>query len=314
MTVSGVSKKLVLNDMLNSMWKSYLGRVSYAAKYAELMEQKGGRAVNDHIAFRTVNTFTGSQPAGGQALIRLFEPLGYKVAGDYVFPDKHLTAKHLQHTTDPLAPKIFISQLEVERLPRQYANMVKESVMDAVDPLSNDAKALLKLLEQNGNLNTIERHYLTKQLLNCFVRPWSAPLRDTVVQIDPVSQYASWLLLHGNSVNHFTAYINQQNVPELPDIETTIQYLKQNGIPMKDGDIVGPNCLRQTASRAVMEDCLVRENDGGFGSLNWSYAYYEFAQRREVNGELFEGFLEGNTPDLFNVTKVKSQQSQQPQL
>lgn len=307
---SSAAKTLVLDGMLNSMWKSYLSRVSHAAKYAELMEQKGGRAMNDHIAFRSVNTFTGSQPAGGQALIRLFEPLGYTVKGEYVFPDKHLTAKHLQHATNPNAPKIFVSQLEVEKLPKRYASMVKETVMDAVDPLSNDAKSLLKLLEQKENvsLNVIERTYLINQLLKCFVRPWSAPLRDTVVQLDTVSQYASWLMLHGNSVNHFTAYINQQNVPDLPTIEATIEYCKQNGIPMKDGDIVGPSFLRQTASRAVMEDCVVRENDGGFGTLNWSYAYYEFAQRGELNGELYEGFLEDNTPDLFNVTKVKKAQ------
>ena len=100
----------VLHALLERLWTVYCDRVEYARRYVELVTAQGGQAVNDHIAFRTLNTRTGTQPPGIAAIERVVLPLGYSQAGAYTFVDKNLSARHYQHP-DPKAPKIFISML-----------------------------------------------------------------------------------------------------------------------------------------------------------------------------------------------------------
>ena len=298
--------KQILNNLLDKLWKNYCDRVEYARRYGDLVQKKGGRVVNDHIAFRTFNTHTGELPAGIEAMARLFTPLGYVAVSSYEFPDKHLNARHYEHE-DPLLPKIFISQLEVDRLPADAARLVNEAVADARNLLDTDTQAVLRypatLLEENSK-GLVDRLYTYVTKL-----PWSPPPRETVVAVNKVSQYAAWTLLHGNNVNHFTASINEQQVGDWPDIESTVAGLREAGLPMKD-EVEGQkgSKLRQTATQAVDEECPVRENDGRIGKLKWSYAYYELAERGNVPGpdgkpQRFQGFLGAQAANLFEMTK-----------
>lgn len=298
--------KQVLSDLLEKLWGNYCDRVEYARRYCELVGKRGGRVVNDHIAFRTFNTKTGALPSGIEAMARLVTPLGYEAAGTYEFPDKHLNARHYQHE-DPLMPKIFISQLEVDRLPSDAAKMLNAAVADARNLLDTDTQAILRypatLLKESAP-SLIDRLY--KYVTQV---PWSPPPRETVIALNKVSQYAAWTLLHGNNVNHFTAYINEQQVKDWPDIESTVAGLRAAGVPMK-AEVEGQpgSKLRQTATEAVDEECSVREADGKPGKLKWSYAYYELAERGNVPGPdgkpiRFQGFLGAQATKLFEMTK-----------
>jgi len=299
----------VLNMLLERLWTVYCQRVEHARRYAELVEARGGRAVNDHIAFRTLSIPTGGQPAGIAGIERVFLPLGYVEAGQYTFPEKHLTARHYQHT-DPLAPKIFISQLEVDQLPREIAEDVRRSVIGAKDSIDSMALGRLK---QAGSISAGQTLPLLKDLLSFFMTlPWSPPRASLIRRVNSASQYAAWTLLHGNNVNHFTAYINEQNVPEWPDIEATVAGLQQAGIPMKDR-IEGErgSKLRQTATQAVDVDCPVVDDDGHPTTLRWAYAYYELAERGEVTEPAgrrvrFQGFLGPQAAQLFEMTRRQS--------
>ncbi len=298
--------KKILTDLLERLWANYCERVEYARRYRDLVQDKGGRVVNDHIAFRTFNAPMGPLPPGIEALARLITPLGYRAAGSYEFADKHLTARHYEHD-DLLLPKIFISQLEVDRLPADAARLIREAVADARNLLDTDTQAILRypstMLEDNcGGLIDRLYRYITQL-------PWSPPPRETVLAVNKVSQYAAWTLLHGNNVNHFTACINEQQVPGWPDIEATVAGLRAAGIPMKE-EIEGQrgSKLRQTATQAVDEECAVRERDGQPGRLKWSYAYYELAERGDVPGpdgrpRRFQGFLGAQATQLFEMTK-----------
>lgn len=298
--------KQILTDLLDKLWGNYCQRVEYARRYRELVQEKGGRVVNDHIAFRTFNTKVGELPPGIESMARLITPLGYRAVGSYEFTDKHLTARHYEHD-DLLMPKIFISQLEVDRLPADAARLVNEAVADATNLLDTDTQAVLRypatLLEENCK-GLVERLYRYVTEL-----PWTPPPRDTVIAVNKASQYAAWTLLHGNNVNHFTAYINEQQVKDWPDIEATIAGLKAAGVPMK-AEIEGQkgSKLRQTATEAVDEECNVREADGKPGKLKWSYAYYELAERNDIPGpdgkpRRFQGFLGPQATNLFEMTK-----------
>lgn len=299
-----MSAQRMLDILLDRLWSIYCRRVDYARQYAELVEARGGLVVNDHIAFRTFNTHTGAQPAGIKAIERVFLSLGYRAAGEYVFPDTHLFARHYQHA-DPLAPKVFISQLEVDQLSAEAAELIQRAVANAYDHLDSDALALA-----DEEISDADASALVDRIVPFFTTlPWPLPRASLVRQINKVSQYAAWTLLHGNNVNHFTAYINEQHVPEWPDIETTIAALKQAGVPMK-ADIEGDrgSKLRQTATQAVDVDCPVLDDDGKLDTIRWSYAYYELAERGEVVDEAgrpvrFQGFLGPQASQLFEMTR-----------
>lgn len=300
--------KEITGELLTRLWEKYLGRVSYAKTYADLVHQKGGKVVNDHIAFRTFNTHTGEQPEGIRAIKHIIEALEYKPVEKYIFKKKKLTAIHFEHP-DEMLPKIFVSQLEVEQLPGWAQNVIHQTVKDTPYLLSDEALELLQLLRAEKRLNLEASQFLVDDLANYFRRPWNVPFKDDVLKINDVSQYAAWTLLHGNSVNHFTAFVNFQGVEEWPDLETTCKGLSNAGIPMKE-TIEGQkgSKLRQSATQAVKEEVEVKTNEGS-DWLNWTYAYYELAERgwveTEGNKKLFSGFLGEQATHLFDMTKTR---------
>ena len=289
----------VLNQLLDHLWHRYCKRVEHARQYRDLAAAKGGVAVNDHIAFRTLNTQIGEIPAGIEGVSRVFTPLGYKPVASYEFPDKHLVAKHFEHPADGM-PKIFISQLQVDELPEECAILIRDAVNPATDLLGIPTK-FPSSDDRPGWLADSLSNYLA-------VRPWRPPLRSTVEAVNKTTQYGAWVLLYASNVNHFTAYINDHGVEEWPDIEATVAGLTAEGIPMKDR-IEGEkgSKLRQSSTQAVEEDRPVLEEDGSLSAIRWPYAYYELAERGMVPGsdgepELFGGFLGSQATNLFDMT------------
>jgi hypothetical protein len=297
----------VLSNLLQGLWTKYKSRVQYAATYQKMVEARGGQVQNDHIAFRTVNAPCG-QPAGVEAIARLFLPLGYVQKDKYIFTDKKLTSWHYEHPLNPNNPKLFISQLEVEQLTPSTSGLIKDAISDAPDLVSaNDLKLLEKV--RSGKIDKNAGRELVENLVKFFVRPWIPPMRSVLEAVNKESQYAAWTLLHGNSVNHFTAYINQQNVKEWPDLEATVEALREAGIPMKaEFEGARGSKLRQSSTQAWDEECDVIEKDGKHGRVKWSYAYYELAERGVIpgpDGKLvrFQGFLGEQATNLFEMTK-----------
>ena len=299
--------KEITKKLLDELWKNYIERVSYAGKYVELVNLKGGKVVNDHIALRTFNTHTGEQPEGIRAIKHLLKFLDYKPVQQYNFTKKKLTATHFEHN-DPLFPKIFVSQLEVESLPEWAQQIINSTVKDTPYLLENRSLELLQILANTGELTREAADFLVADLAQYFRRPWDIPRKDDVLKINDVSQYAAWVLLHGNSVNHFTAFINYQDIPEWPDLETTCKGLEAAGVPMK-ADIEGQkgSKLQQSATQAVKEEVDVR-TESGIEKIVWTYAYYELAERGfiEENGQqkLFSGFLGEQANHLFEMTQT----------
>ncbi len=297
----------ITHVLFNKLWDQFLERVSYAKVYSDLVTQRGGHVVNDHIAFRTFNTHTGEQPEGIRALRHILLSLGYKPAAKYKFQKKKLNAVHFEHP-DVTLPKIFVSQLEVEQLPEWAQQLIHKTVKDTRYLLTDHSIELLNILKEKEMLPSEAAEYLTNDLVNYFRRPWDIPDKEDLLQLNDVSQYGAWVLLHGNSVNHFTAFINYQNVKEWPDLETTCKALKEAGVPMKDV-IEGEkgSKLQQSSTQAVKEEVKVR-GERGIEQMIWTYAYYELAQRGlvEVNGEkkLFSGFLGEQAKHLFDMTQT----------
>lgn len=302
-----LTKKEITRILVDRLWEKYIERVPYAKKYADLVVEKGGEIVIDHIAFRTFNTHTGEQPEGIRTVRHILNFLDYKPASKYSFRKRKLNAVHFEHPDD-MFPKIFVSQLEVSELPEWAQQMINDTVHTTSYLLSDKSIELLRILEESGILPIEAAEYLVDDLVNYFRRPWNIPLKENVLKINDISQYGAWVLLHGNSVNHFAAFVNYQGVKEWPDLETTVNALAAAGVPMKV-DIEGEpgSKLRQSATLAIKEEVNVK-GESGFEKIIWTYAYFEFAQRNyiEENGsrKLFSGFLGEQARHLFDLTET----------
>jgi len=290
------------------LWQQYSTRVNHARTYQQMITSAGGTLANDHIAFRSlrllVDTPQGKVNLGIDYLGQLVESLVYVAAVEYNCAQTHLYARHYRHPQQEEfnLPKLFISELIVDELPANIAQLISQTVSS----ISYELTSPLTLLQKDGNIETI-----AKQLQQVFTRPWQPPQRSVVEEVNDVTQYGAWVLLHGYAVNHFTGYVNEQNTPEYPDIDTTASALTNLGVPMKAEIEGNVGCgLRQTATQAVRSMVTVLDDDSGAEiQIPWTYAYYEIAQRYLVEVEsgkqvLFDAFLGSNAQQLFEMTRL----------
>ena len=293
--------------LIDRLWIKFVERVPYANQYAGLINKMGGKIVIDHLAFRTFNVHSGEQPEGIRAIKHILNFLEYKPITTYNFTKKKLTAVHFEHP-DQTLPKIFVSQLEVQELPEWAQFMINSTVHNTSYLLSDKSLELFGILEESGTLPVEAADYLVDDLVHYFHRPWNIPLKEDVLKINDISQYGAWVLLHGNSVNHFAVFVNDQDVKEWPDLETTCKALAEAGVPMKECiEGLPESKLRQSATLAVKEEVKVK-GENGFEKILWTYAYLEFTQRNyiEENGvrKLFSGFLAEQASHLFDLTQT----------
>lgn len=301
-------KSQIVRLLWDKLWQDYRARVSYAETYQRMIAQAGGTVANDHIAFRSlrlvIDTPSGKKNLGIEYLASIAEALGYSAAGEYFFSEQKLYARHYQHPDRERfdLPKLFISELIVDELPKAIASLIYQTVSCAQ---ILDVEALLNKL--------VGIAYPTDEMIEIqgvFTRPWLPPKQSVVEAVNKVTQYGAWVLLHGYAVNHFTGYINRQNTPQYPDIESTASGLASLGVPMK-AVIEGSReiGLLQTATHAVTEMVSVLDDFSGEEiRIPWTYAYYEIAERcliEVVPGkqELFEAFLGQNAQHLFEMTR-----------
>lgn len=294
-----------LAHLFAALWQRYRARVSWVSTYERLIRDAGATFVNDHIALRTI---ASQVPLAGIATIaRIFEALGYSAAGTYQFPDKFLSAIHLQHPNRNL-PKIFISELQLAQLPAATRETILRTLRTQRLPVSDETLATLAQLDQKPA--PLDPQLLARVVAEFHELPWSLPEKADVLAVNQVTQYGAWVLVHGYNVNHFTCLINSHGPGPLGDIERTAAALAAAGVPMKKEieGFVGSR-LRQTATEAVLTDVAVSE--GGIQqTMPWSYAYFELAERghwqNPITGanERFEGFLGPQATHLFEMTRT----------
>ena len=300
------TSKEITKELLDSLWKEYIIRVRYAKIYSELVAQKGRRVVTDHIAIRTFNTNTGEQPGGIQAIEHILNCLEYTTVSSYKFSKKRLNAVCFEHS-DKMLPKIFVSQLEVNQLPEWAQIIINKTVKDTPYILSDSSIELLQKVKEKGELPTEAANLLITDLVQYFRRPWRIPRKEDVIKLNDISQYAAWVLLHGNSVNHFAASINYQDVAELSGLEITCRELETVGVPMLNHfEGKKESILWQSATQTIKEDVEVKGENGN-EKIVWTYSYYEFVQRGfiENSKKLFSGFIEKQEIHLFDMTRTR---------
>lgn len=260
-----------LDLLLESMWKDYCQFNPAAKRIHDAFVDIGEKVVNDHIALRTLN----HPRLGIASLAKQFEAFGYKPIQDYTFVEKKLKAWHYEHSSDENLPKIFISELELEKMSpfvQKTMNTLAEQVHD--DQLARPDFAMMG-------------------------RPWSLS-HETYEQLAKESEYASWVAAYGFRPNHFTVSVN--HLVTFDSLEQVNTFIKSLGFKMNSsgGEIKGSKDQLLEQSSTMAEETLVDFEDGRFPV---PACYYEFALRyKKPDGRLYHGFVAASADKIFEST------------
>ena len=264
-----------LQALLDRLWEDYAALNPQAGRIHELVQQRGERIRNDHVAFRTFN----DPRVGLEKVARPFEAFGYEPRGEYQFTEKRLFARHFEHP-EPDRPKVFISELKLEA----FSDALRERVG--------------KLVEQMPAGATDRWDFPVMG------RPWAVSY-DDYETLRAESEYAAWLAAFGFRANHFTIDVNALNTFE--SLQALNAFLKENGFEMNEagGEIKGSpeQYLEQSSTLAAEAD--VEFSDG---VRRIPACYYEFARRYEMpDGRLFNGFVAKSADKIFQSTDRREQ-------
>lgn len=262
-----------LNSTLQQLWNQYVTLNPQALKIHSLLENRGEKILNDHVAFRTYN----HPKLGIKSLAKTFLNFGYVPKGEYKFEEKKLFAIHLEHPDETL-PKIFISELLIQEFPRPIQDIIN------------------KLCEQVSEKQIQSEDFCVSG------RPWEITY-TTYQELLKVSEYAAWMSAFGFCANHFTVNCNALNTfKELHELNT---FLKDNGFPLNasGGEIKGSKEVYLEQSSTLAGKIKVSFQDGLYEIPS---CYYEFAKRYNLpDGKLYHGFVEKSADKIFESTNVK---------
>lgn len=259
-----------LTELIDRLWEDYRALNPQARQIHELLETRGETVVNDHVAFRTF-----AHPGiDVEAMAGPFQAHGYEARGRYEFPEKKLTAVHLEHA-DPSLPKIFISQLHMDRL-------------------SQGARSMLL-----GLINQIPSGFTASWDWICGGRPWN-PSFSTYEALERESEYAAWMSAFGFRVNHFTVFANALHT--FPALSSLNAFLRAKGFRL---NTVGGEIKGSPAEYLEQSSTLASEAEVEFleGRRRVPGCYYEFAVRYPLpDGRLFQGFNARSADRIFRST------------
>ena len=258
--------------LFDHLWHNYIEQNPQVRKVYNLLSNEGEEVINDHIALRTFD----DPRINVDVLAKPFLNAGYHEAGKYVFEEKKLFAKHLEHSFNPKAPRIFISQLETEKFSFKLQQIVKQWV-DLIPGQLLKSKELL----YSGN-------------------SWVIPGFNVYQELKEESEYAAWLYVYGFRANHFTVSVNA--LKKYNSLEKLNDFLKSNGFSMNKagGEIKGSpkQLLEQSSIRAGKIPVLFKE-----GTYEIPACYYEFARRyTDKDGKLYNRFIAKSADKIFEST------------
>ncbi len=193
-----------------------------------------------------------------------------------IFDVKNLRARHYELPGVPESPRVFISELSLNKFSDKLQRTVTEPLNALPDSLLNSPDLIFK-----GSI----------------FNPISYKIYN---QLREESEYAAWLYVFGYRANHFTVSVNF--LENFQDLEEVNIFLKSKGFLLNNsgGEIKGTpeQLLEQSSTLADRVEVRFKE-----GNYIIPACYYEFARRyKDANGNLFNGFIAGSADKIFEST------------
>lgn len=262
-------------------WHRFSTENTNAKRIYDLFTARGEKVVHDHIALRTFD----DPRMNIDVISRLFTENGYEARGNYDFKVKMLRGMHFEHKSDPMAPKVFISELLTDK----FSDYLKTTIRDYLNRLDDSAYADPNLV-YGGSV-------------------WGKTSFDTYNKLREESEYAAWLLVYGYRANHFAVKVNElKNFSTLQEVN---EFVKGNGSLMTNvgGEIYGTpeELLEQSATLAEIQP--VEFIDGVYEIPS---CFYEFTLRyNQADGKQYSGFIAANADKIFESTNYYNKQADQ---
>lgn len=163
---------------------------------------RGLELENDHLALRSF----GHPSFGIKALENIFLPLGYERRDEYQFEEKKLRAHWYSPPSGTTYPRIFISELLIEKLSSQSQDIIRGYLDEPPlhrPPASDESDGC----DYN---NASHSDSFVDTATNYLLRlPWRVPSHADYQSLQSESEYASWVLCHGHVMNHFTIAVHE---------------------------------------------------------------------------------------------------------
>ncbi len=295
-------------EVFKQLWDHYFQLVPFAPQIVQAFQARQDAWIEDHVAYRTLP----GEHTGSHVLQGLFEALGYTRKDDYHFEEKQLKAFWMcppdtkGHSREA-SPKVFISELipgrfspEFQEVLRRLSSQVVASPLRRIQSFRERAKT--------GHVEA-SRSLVTEcvALLTNFPA-WNRPsVRDYEI-LKKESEYASWTMLFGNQINHFT--VSSHLMKTFPKIQAVADFLENElKVPMNhSGGVVKGTAelrLEQIATMAADVDYEFQE-----GVERVAYGFVEFAHRYPLEGRksdgawesYYQGFVTSNADKIFEST------------
>lgn len=266
-----------IDTLFGHLWQDYLSITPSAERIHTLLNKleftdtgTQGELINDHIALRTFNI----EKINLDKLAAHFLALGYQEKDQYDFVQKKLKAKHFEHP-DNHQPKVFISELLVEEMPKDVQDIIHQMV-------------------RNVDGNAAEKENFLYSGAHWQIRA------EDYATLAAHSEYAAWMSVWGFRANHFTISIN--HMQQISSVQEMNLKLKQSGFVLNSagGEIKGGPEVLLAQSSTMADKIEVQFIDA---SKTVPSCFYEFAQRYEnSNGELYQGFVAASADKIFEST------------
>ncbi len=247
------------------LWADYTENNPHVKKVYDLLVAEGENVINDHIAFRTFN----DTRINVDALAKVFIENGYQEKQSYTFENKHLFAKHYEHKTNLLAPRVFISELILKDFSPEFQQII-QSEIDKIDKRILFSDELI----YSGNV-------------------WSKPSFAIYEKLKKESEYAAWVYVFGFRSNHFTVSVT--DLKKYDTIEKVNSLLKQHGFLINniDGEIKG-------SPAELLEQSSIKS---GFINVDFIEGVYEIPSCYLLKGIRIQ--TENCTQDLLQNQRTK---------
>lgn len=295
-------------EVFKRLWAHYSQLVPDVPKLIQAFQARCEEWTEDHVAYRTLpGEFTGAHILQG-----VFEALGYTRKDDYFFDAKQLKAFWLcppdvQGHTRNASPKIFVSEL----IPTKFSSDFQEVIRRLTSQVTASPLRRIQLLRDQVKAGKKEAaDQLIRECVSLLTTfpSWNRPsLRDYEV-LKKESEYASWTMLYGHQINHFTVSVHLMNT--FKGIKELADYLEKDlKVPMNHvGGVVKGTAdllLEQISTMAVDIDYEFQE-----GVEKVPYGFVEFAYRYPLPGKktdgqwqsYYQGFVTSNADKIFEST------------
>jgi len=267
--------------------EEYLRLTPTARRVLGILEKANLAPVQyDHLAYRTF----GVKGMGIQSIAQTFTEQGYVARDELHFPAKHVKATWFS-PPDLSLPRVFLSEIQVEKLDQGAQGIIRKytSRCSGID----------------CKLDTATRSL-----------PWGPMEQQDFADLAGVSEYASWVLVNGDRLNHATISVHRlqnfsggaRKLTEMLEGEG-IKFSTAGGVlkVSPDGGLVQSSTLADT--REVMfAGGLAQDVPGSYMEFAERHVLPEFQHLQKeciLEEHRREGFEVANANAIFESTNLK---------